>query len=306
MDTLASTRFLITGANGMLGRAFQEAIRDSLPRASVVAFSHDQLDVCHASKVQAQAAHQPEIIIHCAGMTNAEECELYPERAWESHVAGTQNVTDLAKVVGARLLYPQSIFIFDGTENPVTESTQPNPGLHYARAKLEAESVVREALEDAMVVRMAGFFGGDEKDKNFVGQFARTLQKMLTNGQTSIEVGDRVWQPTYTLDLARNCLLVLAHGGAGVYHMGSIGEATFFDVATCCVESLGLSSRIKVAPASAAKFATGESARRPLRLITSNSRLAAEGLDRQRPWRTALREYLQRPHFAGLRRDVSE
>lgn len=306
MNNLASTRFLITGADGMLGRAFQEAIRDSLPRASVTAFSHAQLDVRDASKVKAMAMHRPEIIIHCAGMTDAEECELHPARAWESHVTGTRHVVDLATHTGARLLYPQSIFIFDGTENPVTESTPPNPGLHYARAKLEAESVVREALGDALVVRMAGFFGGEEKDKNFVGQFSRTLEGMLVKGQTSIEVGDRVWQPTYTLDLARNCLLVLDHGGFGVYHMGSIGEATFFDVATCCVDSLGLSSRIHVAPAPAAKFASGESARRPLRLITSNSRLAAEGIDRQRPWRTAMREYLQRPHFARLRRDVSE
>ncbi|MGH6894028.1 MAG: sugar nucleotide-binding protein, partial [Dongiaceae bacterium] len=170
----------------------------------------------------------------------------------------------------------------------------------YGRFKLEAEQRMLDLVPDALVVRMAGFFGGDDKDKNFVGQFTRRLADGLAEGISRIEAGDRVWQPTYTIDVARNALLLLALGKTGVYHMGALGEATFHDVAAACVEFLGLTSLMAIVPAPASVFATRELARRPVRMVTAMERLDREGLNRQRHWRVALREYLGRPYFARL------
>lgn len=152
---------------------------------------------------------------------------------------------------------------------------------------------------------MAGFFGGDEKDKNFVGTFVREMARAMPDGG-EIDVGDRVWQPTYTLDHARNSLLLLASGCSGVYNMGSLGEAAFFEVARVCVEALGLQRHIKVNACSSAPFDEAEAARRPSRMVLANLRLEAEGLCRQRRWGEALREYLARPYFDPVRRDGTD
>ena len=291
---------IITGANGMLGRAFAQALEPF--GARVVGLSRSELDVTDRARVLRCATLGPDVILHCAAMALADECERDPARAREVHYDGTRNVAQLALSTGARVFYPQSVFVFDGTELPVTEQTVPAPRLVYGTVKLMAERFLLDHVPGALSVRLAGFFGGDEKDKNFVGQFVRQLREMLRTGQSHVEVGDRIWQPSYTLDHARNVLLLLSRHKSGIYHMGAIGEATFHDVATECVRALGLADTIDVGHRPPDVVSVGEVAARPSRMVTANRRLEREGLSLQRSWRDALHEYLQRPHFDDLRR----
>ena len=302
LHRLRGINILITGAGGMLGRACVEALRPLAGHLRVRALTHEQLDVTDVDSVLACASDRPDVIFHCAGWALADACEREPERARQVHVHGTHNVGRLAMLAGARVIYPQSVYIFDGRELPVTERTRPSPGFVYGKVKLEAEQYLLAELPGTLTIRMAGFFGGDEKDKNFVGKFVRELFELLDRGTTVVEVGDRIWQPTYTLDLARNSLLLASRGCDGIYHMGAIGEASFYDVARVCVDALGLGNRMTVVPCSSAPFDDTEPARRPARMVTANERLIAEGLCRQRPWEDSLREYLLRPYFDELRR----
>lgn len=298
---LEGSRILVTGAEGMLGRAFVEALSTLGTRVRVVALGQRELDVTRREQVLAWAAERPDLILHCGGLALADVCEREPERARNVHVDGSANVAELARATGARVFYPQSVFIFDGTELPVTEHTAPSPTFVYGTVKLEAERLLLATVPDALIVRMAGFFGGEDRDKNFVGQFLRTLHEVRSSGGGDIEVGDRVWQPTYTLDLAANTLVLLAARRSGVYHMGAVGEASFFEVARVCVDELGLSGEITLRQCPSDRFDDAESARRPSRMVTANRRLEAEGLCRQRPWEDALREYLRRPFFDSWR-----
>ncbi|MEO6527716.1 MAG: SDR family oxidoreductase [Gemmatimonadaceae bacterium] len=305
LESLRGLHVLVTGADGMLGRAFREALSPMASAVTVHARAHAELDVTDERAVMECARLDPGLIVHCGGMALADECERDPERARAVHVDGTRNVGRLAIECGARVVYPQSVFIFDGRELPVTETTQPNPPMVYGRMKLEAERYLLAEVPDSLVVRMAGFFGGDDRDKNFVGKFVRELDAAMRSGASRVEVGDRVWQPTYTLDLARNTLLLVAQARSGVYNMGALGEATFFDVARVCVDELGLDEHLALDPSRAEVFSGAEPARRPHRMVTANLRLEREGLLRQRRWDDALREYLARPWFDQFRRAPS-
>jgi dTDP-4-dehydrorhamnose reductase len=300
-EGLRGRRVLLTGAGGMLGRAFVEALAPLGDSVQLTALAHEQLDVTDRHAVDRCAALEPDIILHCAGLVIAERCERESDLAHAVHVEGTRNVARLARATGARVFYPQSFLIFDGHEVPAGERTEPRPEHVYGRVKLAAERLLLDGLPGTLVVRLGGFFGGDDRDKNFVGQLTRTFDRLLADGVRSYAVGDRIWQPTYTLDLARNILLLLGRGHDGIYHMSCHGEASFFDVATACVHSLGLDQRIRIVPVDSSAFDAQERARRPHRLVLGTSRLDREGLDRQRPWREALHEYLGRPWFDRLR-----
>jgi dTDP-4-dehydrorhamnose reductase len=304
LRALSGLRILVTGADGMLGRAFREAVAPLGETLTMHALPHAALDVTDRDAVLACARYRPDVILHCAGLALADVCEREPVRARAVHVGGTHNVALLAQACRARVVYPQSVFIFDGREIPVTESTVPAPPIVYGTVKLEAERHLLAETEGALAVRMAGFFGGDDKDKNFVGKFVRELDAAVRAGQASIDVGERIWQPTYTLDLARNTLLLVARRCSGVYHMGALGEASFLDVARVCVEELRLDERISVRPSAPDVFEAAEPARRPFRMVTANERLEREGLLRQRRWDVALREYLARPWFDRFRAPV--
>ncbi len=288
-------RVLITGAGGMLGSAFTTHCMEK--KYNTRALDHAALDVENRAAVRTQQKWSPDWIIHCAGIVNADFCEENRDACFKNHVEGTQHIVELAKTTGAKLLYPQSFLIFDGKENPITEETVPDPLSVYGEAKWEAEQRVRKELPDALVVRMGGFFGGEEKDKNFVGKFARHLKKCLDESIKEISIGKRVWQPTYTKDLAENCVLLLEHEKIGVYNMASHGEASFYDVASAMVEILGIDDKITITPST---DEYKENAKRPDRAVMENRRLQEEGLDRMRGWKDALGEYLSQKYFKEL------
>lgn len=290
----------------MLGRAFTESLA-SLPDCRVIPLSRDRLDVTDREAVMAFAGTKPDWIIHCAADVNADRCEDNPDACHAVQVGGTENVAALARSCGARVLFPQSFLIFDGSEKPIVEDTQPNPLSVYGRFKLEAEARLLEILGDrSLVIRMAGFFGGDDKDKNFVGQFTQHVRRLLDQGVDTYDVGDRIWQPTYTLDLATNAILLMAASKSGIYNMASHGQASFFELAVACVEELQLTNRLRIQPISANRVAAvTDKADRPAAAVIDNQRLRAEGLDFQRPWRDALDEYLSRPWFKLMFADLA-
>ena len=306
LATLSSNTVLITGADGMLGRAFTESLA-ALPGCRVIALGRDRLDVTDREAVMAFSSANPEWIVHCAADVNADRCEKNPDACHAIQVGGTENVAALARSCGARVLFPQSFLIFDGSEKPIVEDTRPNPLSVYGRCKLEAETRVLETLGDrALVIRMAGFFGGDEKDKNFVGQFTRHARRLLDQAVDTYDVGDRIWQPTYTLDLANNSTLLMAASKSGVYNMACHGQASFFELAVACVEELQITDRLRIQPTSADRVAAvTDTAKRPAAAVIDNRRLRAESLDLQRPWRDALEEYLSRPWFKAMFADLA-
>ncbi len=298
--SLRGKRFLITGGRGMLATSFTRKVGEHVPQAQVWAPTRSELDVCNLDQVRDATQFAPELIIHCAARVDADYCETNEVAAKSSILMGTANVIQLAAQSGAKLLYPQSFLIYDGVDDPITEATIPRPLSVYGKLKLEAENQVLSQLPGALVVRMGGFFGGEEADTNFVGKIVPHLAKQIAQGATSIEIGDRIWQPTFTDDLALNCLALLVAEKSGIYCMASHGSASFFELTEEIVKILGLTQKIGVKRIDASLLAAREKALRPLRAVIDNRRLRHEGLDLQRPWRAALAEYLDSPAFRGM------
>ena len=147
---------------------------------------------------------------------------------------------------------------------------------------------------------MGGFFGGEERDKNFVGKFTRKIQALLHEGADTYGVGTRVWQPTFTEDLARNSLLLMDAAQSGVWCMSCEGHASFHELACHCIRVLKLDRQMKIAPIDAHAVETPDMAYRPNRVTMSNSKLKQAGLYGQRRWQDAVAEYLSRPWFQSL------
>ncbi|OYY70325.1 NAD(P)-dependent oxidoreductase [Sphingomonas sp. 28-63-12] len=295
------TRILITGGQGMLGSAlFEEAQRS--PRLDVRAPGHGELDTSDAAQVAGwEAWIRGGWIIHCAARVDVEGCAREPEAARQTIVDGTRNIADLAVRSNARLLYPQSFLTYDGRTNPIPEDEMPRPLSFYGELKYEAERVVTERLPDALIVRMAGFFGGGAADKNFVGRIIPVMWAALQKGETRFEVGDRVWQPTWTRDLAINSLHLIAKQAMGSYQMACVGEASFADLAHEITVALGWTGHLTIVPVDASLVSQTELGRRPDRAVLSCDRLTRENANLQRPWASTLHAYLDDPFFDQYR-----
>jgi dTDP-4-dehydrorhamnose reductase len=258
------------------------------------------LDVCNKEHVLSACNFAPDFIIHCASLVDADFCQAKPELARASIFEGTKNMAQLATKTNAKFFYPQTFLVYDGQENPITEETKTNPLSVYGQEKLEAEKLVLQIISNSLVVRMAGFFGGGIDDTNFVGKIVPLIAKYIKQGKKIIEVGDRIWQPTFTDDLAVNCLALLEEDKSGIYCMASHGQASFFDLTVEIVKILNLSDQIEVKQVSATCFANREAAARPFCAVIDNKRLRSENLDMQRDWREALAEYLELSYFRNM------
>ena len=181
-----------------------------------------------------------------------------------------------------------------------------SPSSTLGLAKNRYAALVLAQSPANLVVRMAGFFGGEEKDKNFVGKIIPHLHGLIRGGTTSYAVGDRIWQPTYTMDLALNSLLLAARGGGGAYVMASHGEASFWELTVEIVRLLGWRNRIEIAQTASENVSKNELGRRPGRAVMRNQRMQSEGLDLQRPWQEALGDYLASDYFTKFRFDTTQ
>jgi dTDP-4-dehydrorhamnose reductase len=284
----------------MLGRAFQHELVKLVPSAQVHAKNKIELDIRSPDDFAVYDAIAPHFVIHCAALVDADRCEDHPEEGRESIVEGTRHAIEYAKRSGAKLFYPQSFLIHDG-RTPIDEDTAPEPLCVYGRLKAEAESLILDkSAGSSLSVRMGGFFGGAQADDNFVGRMTPHLARLLREGKSSIDIGNRVWQPTYTHDLAANSLLLLAHGASGIYCMASHGSASFHELTVEIARLVGIDQKIRIGRVDASLLASKERASRPLKAEMTNKRLQAEGLDRQRTWQYSLAEYLANPYFKEL------
>ena len=230
---------LVTGGKGMLGSALADA-GAILPSLTIHAPGRDTLDVRDADAVMAWKDRVAGgWIIHCAATVDVEGCARDPESARATIVDGTSNVLMLAKAAGARLIYPQSFLVYDGATVPIAEAETPRPLSLYGTLKYEAERLVLDAIADPLIIRMAGFFGGEAADKNFVGRIIPAMRGAIDRRESRFSVGTRRWQPTFTEDLALNCLLLMARGARGSYQMACHGDASFAEVAEVIVSVLG-------------------------------------------------------------------
>ena len=217
ISVLNKKTILLTGAKGMLGASFEDIIKKVSPDCKLISTSKKQMDITDKEEVLSYGDSQIDIIIHCAAKVDAEFCENNPQESSKRIIKATNNIVNLSSKTNAKIFYPQSFLIFDGKSLPITEKTIPVPLCKYGKDKLSAEENIMKNCNNPLIVRMGGFFGGYSKDKNFVGKIVPHLSMLIKKGEKEISVGDRIWQPTYTDDLAYNSLILLSENKNGIY-----------------------------------------------------------------------------------------
>lgn len=301
IDT-AAPPVLITGADGMLGRALAATVRGADGAAPLLALGKNRLDVTEREQwAPLRAGFERGWILHCAALVNVEGCALDPSLARRIIVDGTRHAIDFAQATGSKIFYPQSFLTYGDCATDIPEQHPQAPLSLYGELKLEAQRLIQEQCPDSLVVIMAGFFGGEEKDKNFVGKIIPAIFRAMRNGERSFAVGDRVWQPTWTADLARASWRLMRDDKRGVYQMACAGEASFFELTTEIARLLGWQERIEIVPTSEGAVTQNELGRRPQRAVLSCQRLRDEGQAPLSDWRDALAAYLAQPFFNQYR-----
>ena len=273
------TRYLITGATGMLGRDLQTA----LAGRDVTALVRSDLDVTDQGAVTAAVAGH-DVIINCAAYTKVDDAETNEDEAYAVNAVGPRNLARAASASQSTLVQISTDYVFDGSATtPYAENTPHSPISAYGRTKAAGEDfVTAENGLRSYIVRTAWLYGKNGPN------FAKTMLKAAGTRDTLNVVTDQVGQPTWTVDLAAQIVLLLDSGApAGVYHGTNSGVASKFDQARDVFALAGLDPE-RVLPTDSSAFVLP--APRPAYSVLGHDSWTAAGLAPMRTWQQAQAE----------------
>jgi len=221
------TRWLVTGAAGMLGRDMTALL--TARGDDFTALTRAELDLSDARATGAAiAAAKPNVVVNCAAWTAVDAAEEHEDEALAINGHGAASLAAACAEAGTLLVHPSTDYVFDGHASaPYAEDAPTAPAGAYGRTKLAGELAVRAALPDgSYLVRTAWLYGAHGKN------FVKTMLRLARNGTAPGVVADQVGQPTWTADVAAQvCALIDASAPAGVYHATSSGQTTWFGFA---------------------------------------------------------------------------
>lgn len=271
-------RILITGPTGQLGR---ELIR-VLEEEELLLLTHKDIDIRDIKLIQRIVELKPDIIIHTAANTDVDECERYPESAFQVNTLGTRHVILGAEKVGAKLIYISTDYVFNGEKNvPYVESDETCPINVYGRSKLMGEYLVQESSIPWIIVRTAWLYG--EGRKNFITsvvEWAKDLPVLKL-------VIDKTGSPTYAKDLALAIRHLIRAEACGTYNAAGQGACTWFEYGQYILKIL--KTEKEVVPIAFDDL--NRPAKRPAYSALSSDALKQSGFE-MRDWRAALEDFL--------------
>ncbi|MEV4556567.1 dTDP-4-dehydrorhamnose reductase [Kitasatospora sp. NPDC049285] len=295
-NTAGATRWLVTGAAGMLGQDVLSRLAQ-LPGAEATALGRADLDITDPAAVLA-AVEGHQVVVNCAAWTNVDGAETAEADATAVNGAGVRNLAAACAKVGAVLLHVSTDYVLPGdATQPYPEDAATAPVNAYGRSKLVGEQAVAELLpEHGYVVRTAWLYG--EHGKNFVA----TMLRLAAQRDTLDVVDDQQGQPTWSYALAGRLVelgtaALAGTAPAGVYHGTASGRTTWCGLARETYRLAGLDPE-RIRPTTSAAFPSP--AVRPAFSVLGHDRWAAAGLAPLPDWREQLAAALATPVFAEL------
>lgn len=288
----------VTGVGGQLG--FD--VINELKKRGYIAVGSDiveetssdceyiKLDITDAESVKKVIMElDPDVVIHCAAWTavDAAEDEENKAKVKAINVDGTQNIANVCKSLGCKMIYISTDYVFNGrgTEPWHPDCKEYAPQNVYGQTKLEGELAVSNTIDKYFIVRIAWVFGVNGKN------FIRTMLNVGKKYDTVRVVNDQIGTPTYTYDLARLLVDMAETEKYGYYHATNEGGyISWYDFTCEIFKQAGYTTN--VVPVTTAGYGLSKAAR-PFNSRLDKSKLVENGFIPLPTWQDALARYLK-------------
>ncbi len=214
----------ITGGSGLLAINWALTIRD---RFSVtlglydrdVSLSNIKTQYLNLDSVNDISSYfdknYPDIVIHTAGLTNVEICEIKPELAQHVNVDLSSNIARVCSRLGIQMVHISTDHLFDGSNPLLNETIATSPNNVYGLTKATAEIRVLEENSEALVIR-TNFYGWGPSYRH---SFSDTIIESLRSGKKINLFKDVFYTPILAQTLANTVHELVNKKATGVYNV---------------------------------------------------------------------------------------
>ncbi|MBC8145182.1 MAG: sugar nucleotide-binding protein [bacterium] len=236
-----SRPLVITGATGLLGRAFAHQCKVRgipfrlLARCDVDIANRDTVEI-------ALARLNPWAVVNAAGFVRVDDAEIDSARCYRDNTYGAMTLASVCAARDIPFVTFSSDLVFDGmSSRPYVESDRTAALSTYGRSKADAETQVTAVHPRALIIRTSAFFGPVD-EHNYV---TRTLRS-LAEGNPAIVADDATVSPTYVPDLVEETLNLLIDDERGIWHLSNEGAVTWFELAHEAARRAGIDTALLI------------------------------------------------------------
>lgn len=220
-------KVLITGASGLLGANLTLAAMDRGHTVTALYHSHPLsahglrarcISLLHVgSPYNIVWEETPDVLFHCAALTNVDHCEGHPQQALEHNAQITWTLASNMRAYGkGKFIHISTDQVFNGQkEGLYQESDAPCPINIYSATKLMAEAAARYA-PNHLIVR-TDFYGWNMQDKFSLAEW---VLDRLQQGLTVPGFVDVSFTPIYVGTLVEKLLDLAEMEAHGLLHLG--------------------------------------------------------------------------------------
>lgn len=240
---------LVSGSNGQLGRALQEASL-FFPNLKIDFLDRGQLDLSQIGTKGEKIAWPKELLdthydyyIHAAAYTAVDQAEKEVKLCFQVNALAVKHLAQYLYLKNTKFIYISSDYVYHSLQNtPFTEKDLPQPKGVYARSKLAGEEAVKQNSADYLIFRTSWVYG--EHGKNFV----KTMDRLGREREEINVVFDQIGSPTWVYDLANMLLTIIDNGKAqkakGIFNYSNEGICSWYDFALSIMQYRGYSTKI--------------------------------------------------------------
>ena len=226
-------KMLITGASGFLGSRVALYHKDKYEVLTPGHSEMDIADVCSVNKYFEE--YRPDIVIHCAAMSDVGRCEREPELSWQINVVGTENIVGAAKISSAKCVCCSSDQVYCGsTDNRPNQEDTVFVTNVYGKEKAYAEKSSLEIYPESVHLRLSWMYDAkDEKRMDFIKQLRGC---MFESKEIAFSAKDKrgitdVWEVVRKIESALEL-------PGGIYNFGAPNEKSTFELVRYICDSM--------------------------------------------------------------------
>lgn len=230
-------KLLVTGASGFLGSRIAAFYKENY---LVLAPSHAQLDITDEESVSHYFKQcKPDIVIHCAAISDTGTCEKNPNLSFSVNVTGSENITKASLLFSAKCILCSSdqVYCNSAYEHANLESDIVTPYNVYGKHKLAAEQSCLDLNADSVHLRLAWMYDSKINMTASRNDFAKQLLRSIREkSDLALPINDKrgivdVWE------IVRNIERTFELPG-GVYNFGSPNHKSTYETALSVLDTL--------------------------------------------------------------------
>ena len=202
-------KILVLGANGQLGSELQSSLecltRQGRLQTQISFSKRRDLDLEHLQTISTYLdSVAPDIIVNASAYTAVDKAEAQRDLAFLINEAAVKELALFCQKRMSYLIHISTDYVFDGqSDRPYVESDAVGPSGVYGSSKLAGERVVREVLDEHIILRTSWVFGA--KGDNFV----KTMLRLASEKSELRVVADQYGAPTSARAIAETVAAII-------------------------------------------------------------------------------------------------